>query len=195
MQNTTNLIDTKTFSKLPCIAELKEQSILDPYRNTAFYELKCASSKKKGAIMEKVYQQFLENLGYKVGKSLGGTSEHDRVLYLCEDKDGKILKVEIKGSFGWVDKKTGLITHFRWQQIRNQDYDVVVYLAFYPDRVEIYFSNKEEVMEYVTKQDEDGHWPCNQHGGKKENSGTYFLDGFPADFPFMKPHDEVVLNE
>ena len=91
MQNTTNLIDTKTFSKLPCIAELKAQSILDPYRDTTFYELKCASSKKKGAIMEKVYQQFLENLGYKVGdfpiterlsKTMGRGSIHYHWIFL-----------------------------------------------------------------------------------------------------------------
>ena len=97
-------------------------------------------------------------------------------------KNANRIKKEIKGSFLW-----GTGTHFRWQQIRPaHDYDDIVFLAVWPDRIEFYESDKKTVTDFVTQQDEDGNWPYNQHGGKTKNSGTFLLDGFPADFPFMK---------
>ena len=101
-------------------------------------------------------------------------SDHDRIT------DGR--KKEIKGSFLWGDG-----THFRWQQIRpDQDYNDVVFIAVYPDRLEIYEADKETVRSAVEVQDKNGNWVYNQHGGKRVNSGAFFLDGFPSDFVWMK---------
>ena len=92
-------------------------------------------------------------------------------------------KKEIKGSFLW-----GSGTHFRWQQIRTaQDYDDVVFVCIYPDRVEFYEADKNVIKSVVEKQNEKGEWIHNQHGGKTVNSGTFFLDGLPTDFNWMKP--------
>ena len=186
LQNTSN-ISSEDFSNLSCINELNMGTKKDPYIGTPFYTLKCTGSRKKGAEIEKIYQEVLESAGYKVRKPR--TSEYDRLI----QKDGKTLKVEIKGSFGWLDKE-GKITHFRWQQIRDQDYDIVAFIAIYPERVELYYAKKEDVMAYVGRQNPNGSYPHNQHGGKWADSGTYLLDGFPSDFPFMKPHDGVLSN-
>ena len=57
----------------------------------------------------------------------------------------------------------------------------MVFVAVYPDRMEFYSCTKEEIVDYVTNQN----W-LNQHGGKTKNSGTFYIDGFPEDFPFFK---------
>ena len=82
-------------------------------------------------------------------------------------------------------------THFRWQQIRpDQDYDDVVFIAVYPDRVEFYEAEKATVREAVEIQDENGYWIHNQHGGKRVKSGTYFLGWInPPTFHGCKQYD------
>jgi hypothetical protein len=52
--------------------------------------------------------------------------------------------------------------------------------------VEFYEAEKATVREAVEVQDEKGNWIYNQHGGKRVKSGTYFLDGFPSDFAWLK---------
>jgi hypothetical protein len=66
----------------------------------------------------------------------------------------------------------------------------VVFVAAYPDRVEFYEADKATVRTNVEVQDSDGNWIYNQHGGKKVNSGTFCIDGFPEDFPWMKKVDK-----
>jgi len=145
---------------------------VDPYIDSPFLIYKEMSSKRKGKFFEKLVSEYCKHLGFAVTRPK--QSEYDRVI------NGQ--RCEIKGSMLW-----GQGDQFRWQQIRvGQDYDVIIFLAMYPDRVEMYSSPKNVVDEYVTKQDENGHWKHNQHGGKTVNSGTFFLDGFPKDFPFMK---------
>jgi hypothetical protein len=145
---------------------------VDPYIDSPFLIYKEMSSKRKGKFFEKLVSEYCEHLGFAVTRPK--QSEYDRII------NGQ--RCEIKGSMLW-----GQGDQFRWQQIRvAQDYDVIIFLAMYPDRVEMYSSPKNIVDEYVTRQDANGHWKYNQHGGKTVNSGTFFLDGFPKDFPFMK---------
>ena len=78
-------------------------------------------------------------------------------------------------------------------QIRpSQDYEVIVFIAIYPKRIEFHAATKEVVSEFVQTPNEDGFFVHNQHGGKTKNSGTFFLDGFPEDFPFMTSLDRVL---
>tara|TARA_B100002019_G_scaffold73669_1_gene63639 strand:+ start:9646 stop:10176 length:531 start_codon:yes stop_codon:yes gene_type:complete len=144
----------------------------DLYNDSPFRVYKEMSSKRKGKFFEKLVSEYCKHLGFAVTRPK--QSEYDRII------NGR--RVEIKGSMLW-----GGGDQFRWQQIRTgQDYDVIIFLAMYPDRVEMYSSTKQEVDEFVSAQDENGFWKYNQHGGKTVNSGTFFLDGFPKDFPFMK---------
>ena len=145
---------------------------VDPYADSPFRIYKEMSSKRKGKFFELLVSEYCQHLGFKVERAK--TSEYDRLI------NGQ--RCEIKGSMLW-----GNGSQFRWQQIRpNQDYDVIIFLAMYPDRVDMFSSSKEEVKDYVAHPDGDGFWLCNQHGGKTVNSGTFFLDGFPEDFYFMK---------
>lgn len=166
MLSASDYLNTSVFSEV----EAEQQQ--DPYADSPFKALKSLSSKKKGKYFERLYSEYAASQGFKVEKP--DNSDHDRKV------DGR--KKEIKGSFLWGDG-----THFRWQQIRTtQDYDDVVFVAVYPDRVEFYEADKETVRNAVEVQDEKGNWVYNQHGGKRVNSGTFCLDGFPTDFNWMK---------
>jgi hypothetical protein len=151
----------------------------DPYKNSPFRIYKQMSSKRKGKYFEKIVQEYLKKQGYKVDNAVN--SDHDRVI-------NDLIKLEIKGSLLWGDG-----THFRWQQIRpSQDYDIICFVAVYPEAIRFYAATKYEVKSIVEVQDENGHWIHNQHGGKTMNSGTFFLDGMPEDFSWFSSLEEVL---
>lgn len=150
----------------------------DPYLNSPFRVYKEMSSKKKGKYFELIVEQYLKKQGYNVTKSQN--SDHDRVV------NGK--KLEIKGSMLW-----GEGTHFRWQQIRtSQDYDVMCFVAIYPDRIELYGATKDVVKCNLEVQDDRGNWIYNQHGGKRTNSGAFVIDGMPEDFGWFQYLEELL---
>ncbi len=164
------IIKDKEFVKYEVAEEIDDSS--DPrYVNSVFLPLKQLSSKTKGAKFEEIVGEAMNKQGHSVNKSVNG-SDSDRSI---DD-----LNVEIKGSFLWKGTNT-----FRFQQIRNQDYDVIIFLFVYPDRMSIRAALKEDVMNIVTQQDEEGNYPYNQHGGKKVDSGTYFMDATEEEMDFL----------
>ena len=166
------MISVKDYCETNTYVEICTEECQDIYANSALKGLKRLSSRKKGKYFERLYQEYAKSLGSVVEKPVN--SGHDRIV------DGR--KKEIKGSFLW-----GNGTHFRWQQIRpSQDYDDVIFIALYPDRIEFYEADKKTVKNIVETKNDHGEWVHNQHGGKKVNSGTFFLDGFPCDYPWMK---------
>jgi hypothetical protein len=170
------LITAEQYQNTETNKAIIESKAKNPYVGTPFEALQALSSRSKGSKFEHLVQELFEGMGQKVRKPKN--SEHDRII------NG--VKTEIKSSFGWIGDD-GEITQFRWQQIRpSQDYEVMLFVAAYPDRLELYWADKEVVAAHVEVQNSRGHWIYNQHGGKKVNSGTFFLDGFPEDFPWMK---------
>jgi hypothetical protein len=166
------LITAEQFQNTETNKSIVERKMKSPYVGTPMESFHSLSSKAKGKFFEELVQELAEQAGASV--STGGSSDYDRLI------NGQ--KIEIKGSFLW-----GEGTHFRWQQLRpHQNYDKVVFVAAYPDRVEFYEADKATVKANVEVQDNDGNWIYNQHGGKKVNSGTFCIDGFPGDFPWMK---------
>lgn len=177
------LVQPNEITDMNVFREVLEREGKDPYRNSVFLPIKQLSSKAKGAVCERIVAELFSKKNYKVTKA--NNSDHDRII------NGK--KVEIKSSFMWVDKKTGQGTHFRWQQIRpSQDYDIVCFVAIYPDKAEFWGATKEESRKHLEVQDADGNWIYNQHGGKKTNSGTFCIDGFPGDFSWFKRFEELL---
>ena len=178
------LIEANEVTNLDFFSDILEKRQKDPYCDSPFLPLKQLSSKSKGANFEMLVEQYLSDRNHNVSKAIDehgkATSQYDRMI------NGK--RVEIKGSFLW-----GEGTHFRWQQIRvNQDYDIVCFLAVYPDKVELYGATKEECKQHLEVQNEKGEWIYNQHGGKEVNSGTFFIDGFPKDFPWFRKFEELL---
>lgn len=156
----------------------------DIYENSVFGTIKNLSSRSKGSAFEKIVEEYLVGLGCK--KLRNENSGHDRIFVIND----RPVKIEIKGSTIWGEKLSGIM---KWQQIRtSQDYDVIVFLAMLPDRIDLYWSTKSEVTAFVEQQSPDGKWKYNQHGGNKVNSGTFAINGRPEDFPFMKPIDSLL---
>ena len=169
---TNNSLTEVQFLETDVFQELLDAHSKDPYAHSRFKMLKDLSSKKKGALFEKLYSEYKLSQGVSVTKP--SNSNHDRIV------GGK--KVEIKGSFLW-----GEGTHFRWQQIRpSQDYEIIVFVAIYPDRVEFYQADKETARTHLEVQDSQGNWIHNQHGGKTTNSGCFFIDGLPENFSWFE---------
>jgi len=165
-------ITAEQFQNTETNKAIVERKNKNPYKGTPLESFHSLSSKAKGMFFEKLVEEVAKSEGWKVSR--GGSSDYDRMI------GGQ--RIEIKGSFLW-----GEGTNFRWQQLRTaQDYDKVIFVAAYPDRIEFFEADKATVKENVEVQDSRGHWTYNQHGGKRVNSGTFFLDGFPEDFPWME---------
>ena len=174
-----NMILAEWIHNYKCHDDAVNNRDIDPYNGSPFQIYKDMSSKRKGKFFEMIVAEYCENLGCVVERATN--SEHDRII--------SMKKAEIKGSTLWE----GHDELFRWQQIRpNQDYDIMIFLAMYPDRVDLFASKKKDVVDYVTKQDEDGNFIHNQHGGKSVDSGTYFIQGKPSDFPFFRPIQSII---
>jgi hypothetical protein len=169
---------TNTFTYL----EYNQMESENPYSSSPMKLFQDMSSKKKSAAFEKIFAEVLTESGYIVQRSKN--SDFDRFV--------NNKRVEIKGSMGWVSD--GIITHYRFQQIRpHQDYDYVAFMFFTPDKLIIKFSDKETVIKNLVYQDNDGNWPHNQHGGKTKNSGTFFIDTLPNTLTWMKNLDQITF--
>ncbi len=178
--------------------DLEKEVLNDPYYNGPFWTLKTRSSKSKGTLFEKIYEYYFNSKGFIVKRpgemkdvSKKEKSHFDRVL-IYDDNDNVVgwsqtlekgqKRVEIKGSFGWIDKKTGTISNYKFQQIRpDQQYDSIVFIYVMPDRIEFWETDKESLLEVIHETDENGKLIHGQHGGK-ESTETFWLSGFPEDF-------------
>lgn len=168
-------ISADQFKTYSALQNILNENAVDYYAGSVFYPLKQLSSKKKGKYFESIFEEYCVSKGKVVQKPLN--SDHDRIV------DG--LKVEVKGSFLWSN-----IHRFRWQQIRPaQDYDIMVFIAVYYSKIHFGFATKDTVTKYVQVQNEKGEWIHNQHGGKRVNSGTFFLDGVPSDYTWMNEYE------
>ena len=165
------MITPQEYVKYKCVAKIEKKASKDPYFGTPFYGARCLSSRSKGAFFEKLTKEYLQNM-FRFEITKPKSSQHDAIV--------NDVKIEIKGSTLWVDKK-GKTTHFRWQQIRTaQDYLIMIFLAMYPDKVKFYYATKQDLLDNLDP------LIYNQHGGKGVNSGTMSIDGYPENFSWMK---------
>ena len=143
------------------------------YENSPLLQLKLLSSRAKGKEFERIVEWQLAKFGYGVERS--DTSDFDRFV--------NNKRVEIKGSFLW-----GNGDFFRWQQIRlDQQYDHIIFVAAYPERIEYFTATHEEASDALRIQDKEGRYKHNQHGGNSVDSGVYFVDGLPEDISWIHP--------
>ena len=158
-------------------------SLQCPYIDSPFKLYKDMSSKRTGTVLEKIFEELMVSKGYE--KRPNYSTDHDRVFVM----NGEEVKFEVKGSTLWGEYGEG---GMRWQQIRpSQDYDIMVFISVFPSSMNFYYTTKSIISDFVEVQDVDGYWPYNQHGGKKVNSGTFYIHGLPEDFPFMIPLEKM----
>lgn len=106
------------------------------------------ASRTKGAVGEKLVSGWLVAQGCQVSRSK--YSDCDRIV------DG--LKIEIKFSTEW---ETGI---FKFQQLRDQDYEFVFCLGMSPNAIYAWLIPKEVAWKYSSF----------QHGGKKGKDTKWF---------------------
>ena len=103
-------------------------------------------------------QQVMEALGHRVERPT--SSEHDRII------DG--WKTEIKVSTTWNET----LDNWTWQQIREQDYDRIIFVGINPNDVSIWWATKEDLRQFVLGRDE-----MRQHAGKDGGQELYWIQG------------------
>ncbi len=132
----------------------------DPWAGSPFEWIrKIPASRTRGKAGELLAEAWLIRLGLRVAAA--SDAGHDRRVA------GR--KVEIKFSTPWraAPSQTG---SFRFQQIRDQDYEVALLLGLTPIRAQIWLVPKEELYVHAT----------GQHGGAQ---GVVRWLSFPANAP------------
>lgn len=132
----------------------------ESWKGSPFAWIKQRPSRQRGSIGEQLVSGFFADKGFDVGKS--PDSEADRLI------EG--LRVEIKSSTLW---KNG---SYRFQQLRDQNYDVAVCLGISPFDAHCWIIPKSVIMD---------NWGTaegltSQHGGS-EGSDTAWLTVDPED--------------
>lgn len=100
----------------------------------------------------------METLGHKVTRP--ESSDHDRII--------SNHKTEIKVSTTWNEE----LNNFTWQQIRDQDYDRIIFVGINPNDISVWWATKDDLREYVLGQDSK-----RQHAGKDGGQELYWLQG------------------
>jgi hypothetical protein len=130
----------------------------DPWETSPFGWILRLPSRTKGAIGEKLVTTWAEGEGFSVHRPTN--SDADRII--------NAHRIEIKMSTLW---ETGL---FRFQQIRDQDYDYCLCLGLMPQDARAWLLPKALLRDHVI-----GH--TGQHGGSGASETAWI--GFPANQP------------
>lgn len=128
----------------------------DPWAGSPFEWIMRLASRRRGKAGEVLVEAWLRRLGLDVGRPLSG--DHDRVV------NGR--KVEIKFSTLWEQGD------YVFQQLRDQDYELVVLLGISPTSAHGWIVPKAEAIEHSVP----------QHGGAR-GSDTRWLRFRAADPP------------
>ncbi|CAA9571795.1 MAG: hypothetical protein AVDCRST_MAG33-2606 [uncultured Thermomicrobiales bacterium] len=137
----------------------------DPWAGSPFQWILAVPSRSKGAIGESLVAGWCAAKGFDVVRST--STQADRIIH------GH--RIEIKFSTLW---KSG---GFKFQQIREQDYDYAFCIGVSPFDAQAWLLPKELLREHVI-----GH--MGQHTGARGNDTAWL--GFPSDKPYqwMEPY-------
>jgi hypothetical protein len=151
-------------------------SIVDPFwSNSKFEFTRSLSSKQKGTFGEKLVSAALKDLGLNISKRY--SSDHDIVV---ED-----FSAEVKMSTAWNNK----LDDFKWQQIRNQDYDLIFFLGINPNDFTVWWATKNQLIENVIGKDE-----YRQHAGKDGHQELYWITGYKDWFNELSDLKSVISS-
>jgi hypothetical protein len=171
------------------LEDFKEVVSRDPYRGSQNEWFKILSSRRKGKAGELMVGSTLESVGIDVSSSKEARRDNlvdssvklsDYDLYLKT----LLLRAEVKTSTMWGEGK-----NFTFQQIRNQDYDIIIFQFILPNEVKLYYCTKEDAVSNIMV---DGH---GQHGGGDATETfwiTFDLDNVPT---YIIPITELLPNE
>lgn len=144
--------------------EYKAQ-LVDPWRGSPFTWIRTRPSRTRGAIGEKLVAGWSAANGFEVFRT--GDSEADRVIH------GH--RVEIKFSTRW---KSGV---YKFQQIRNQNYDYCLCLGISPFEAHAWLIPKSIILKHVIGK-------MGQHTGASGADTAWLSFKVGEEHKWMKPH-------
>ena len=153
----------------------KNSKHISPYSGTVFEPICQLAPRSKGAFFESILVDFLRSKGATIKKS--GCFDYTILV------NGQ--RIVVKSSMLWEDGT------FKWQQIKlDREFDAVMFLAVYPERIDVYHASRDTCKTHLDIKTDKG-WIHNQHGGRKVRSGTFVLNGNPENIPWLKLMDVV----
>lgn len=132
----------------------------NPWEASPFGWITKEPSRRRGMIGERLIRAWATECGFVVGRA--SNAGHDLTI------EG--LKVEVKFSTLWA---SGV---FKFQQLRDQDYEVAALLGLEPQDVRVWLPEKDLLMEHVLYNPAAG-----QHTGR--DAGDTFWISFRAENP------------
>jgi hypothetical protein len=139
--------------------------LVDPWQGSPFTWIRARSSRTVGAIGEKLVEGWSAGYGFEVSRT--GDSEADRIIH------GH--RVEIKFSTLW---KSGV---YKFQQIRNQNYDYCLCLGVSPFEAHAWLIPKAVLLEHVIGK-------MGQHTGAAGADTAWLSFQVGGEYEWMKPH-------
>ena len=169
---TENLIKTNAFVDISNNkSEYWDGSLFAPFRQIS-------SSRTKGAKGELMVAQLMSSLGHKVPYNNKGKPKKTLPFINATDYDIEVdgYKVEVKTSTAWNETDND----FKFQQIRNQDYDRIVFQGLNNNNAKVWWATKDDVVKHLFNDNK-----YRQHGGKDGGQELYWIgtiDGVPKWF-------------
>jgi hypothetical protein len=149
--HTSTITSSNLFRGLATKKDMWSNSLMEPIK-------RISSPKAKGSVGEKLVTEVMSNLGHRVTKPK--STDYDRMI------DGH--RCEIKLSCAWDDAPD----NWCWQQIRDQEYDRIIFVGINPDGFHLWWATKADLEKYVIGRNE-----CRQHAGKDGGQELYWLRG------------------
>ena len=147
------------------IQEDYKAPLVDPWEGSPFNWIRARSSRTVGAIGEKLVAGWSSGNGFEVHRT--GDSDADRIIH------GH--RVEIKFSTLW---KSGV---YKFQQIRNQNYDYCLCLGVSPFEAHAWLIPKTVLLQHVIGK-------MGQHTGAAGADTAWLSFMVGEEYEWMKPH-------
>ena len=135
--------------------------------NGSMFELhKNLSPKAKGAWGERLTCDILESYGATVPRDKKGKNKKPKGAGSDYDVWVNDKKIEVKTSFAWDEEPD----KFVWQQIRDQDYEYIVFIGVNPGECKAWWATKEDIVNNIFGRNE-----YRQHGGNSGEQDLYWI--------------------
>ena len=153
--------------------EVIEKNQNSVWVGSTFEHHKGLSSKAKGSWGERLTCDILEGLGANVPRRKNGKNKKPQGSGTDFDIYVDNKTIEVKTSFAWDETEDS----FTWQQIRDQEYEYIVFVGVNPNECKAWFATKDDLVKEIFGRNE-----YRQHAGKDGEQELYWIqvkDGVP----------------
>lgn len=154
--------------------KMHEKELESPYTKSRFKIIKDLGSYNKAKILKEILTEEIRKNRITIEWLERG--KYAKII----TNDGTVYIAAVKSSFLWGAKGEG---GMRWQQIRvNEEYNMVIFIAVFPDRIEFYYGHRTEIV-------------SSEKLVAQHSRETRLIHGDPESFEFMKPLSNLFINK